>query len=467
MRFDRRMSEAEGLLWRLEKDPFLSSNIANITILDRSPDVARLVRRLDRATQVVPRLRQRVQPGPMSLAPPSWVDDPGFDLDFHVRHIALPGPGRLDQLLDLAVLFAADPFERTRPLWEFLVVDGLEGSRSALLQKFHHTVVDGEAGVRLTAQFVDLERDAPEPPLVRAEEILPPEPPPETNPADALLDALTSTLRIPIGLARQSAELLADPSRIPSAGATALETLRGVVSQLQDTEKARSPLWVERSLKRHLEVLRVPLEDTRVAAKALGGTLNVAFLTAATTAASEYHRRLGQPVDVLRASMAISTRTETSGANAYTLARLLVPTGDMPIAERFAAIRDATGTARAASATANLDALATVSALLPLSVVTRLARQQTQTVDFATSNVRASPFPVYVAGAKVMENYPIGPLGGVAFNLTLLSYDGSLDMGLHIDPRAIAEPDLLRDLTEAAFRDLIAAGFDPAPASPG
>src|SRR5262249_21222737 len=222
--------------------------------------------------------------------------------------------------------------------------------------------------------------------------------PQDANPAEALADAVTTALRIPLGLARQSAELIADPSRIPAASTTAVETVRGVVNQLQDTEKARSPLWSARSLKRHLEVLRVPLEDGRVAAKALGGTLNVASLTAATTAAGEYHRRLGQPVDTLRASMAISTRTEASGTNAYTLARLLVPTGEMPIADRFAAVRDATASARAASASANLDALAVLAGLLPLSVVTRIARQQTQTVDFATSNVRAAPFPVYIPG---------------------------------------------------------------------
>ena len=461
MRFDRRMSEAEGLLWRLDRDPFLSSNVANITILDRPPDTARLRRRMERTTQLFPRLRQRVQPGPVSLTPPTWVDDPGFDLDYHIRHIGLPAPGGMDQLVDYAVLFAADPFERTRPLWEFVVVDGLDGGRAALLQKFHHTVVDGEAGIRLIAHFVDLERDAPEPPALTAEELPPAEPPPDTNATDAFVDFLTSTFRLPIALARQAAELLADPSRLPGAGAAAFETVRGLVTQLQDTDKARSPLWVERSLKRRLEVLRVPVEDTKTAAKALGGTLNVAFLTAATAAAGEYHRRMGQPVDVLRASMAVSTRTETSGANAYTLVRMLVPTGEMPIAERFAAIRDAAASARAASATANLDALATVAATLPLSLVTRIARQQTQTVDFATSNVRAAPFPVYLAGAKVLENYPVGPLGGVAFNLTLLSYDRSLDMGLHIDARAIAEPALLRELMEDAFRDLVAAGGGP------
>jgi len=95
---------------------------------------------------------------------------------------------------------------------------------------------------------------------------------------------------------------------------------------------------------------------------------------------------------------------------------------------------------------------------LPTSLVTRLARQQAQTVDFATSNVRGAPVPVYIAGAQLLENYPIGPLGGVAFNLTLLSYNHSLDMGINIDSAAVADPPLLRRCLEAAFDDLIAAG---------
>jgi len=450
------MSDAEGLLWRLEKDPFLSSNVANISIVDRPVDVARLVRRLERATQLVPRLRQRVQPGPMSFTPPSWVDDPGFDIGFHIRHIALPSPGDMRQLLDLAVLFAADPFERARPLWEFLVVDGLEGGRAAIIQRFHHTLVDGEDGVRLMAHFVELERDAPEPPPLRAEDLPEPEPEPiPATPGEALREMLTGSLRFPLGALRQASELLADPSRIPAASVAAYDTIRATVVQLSDTERARSPLWVERSLRRRLDVLRAPIDGTKAAAKALGGTLNTAFVTVAAAAAGRYHAQLGAPIEHLRASMAISTRTEDSGANAYTLGRLLVPTSEMPMAERFSLIAEEAATARAGSATANLDTLAAVASTLPSSLVTRIARQQTQTVDFATSNVRAAPFAVYIGGAQVMENYPIGPLGGVAFNLTLMSYDGSLDVGLHVDSAAITEPDRLRDLMEGAFVELL------------
>src|SRR3954449_2829092 len=452
------MSDAEGLLWRLDRDPFLSSNVANITIVDRPVDVARLSRRLERATQLVPRLRQRVQAAPVNVTPPSWIDDPAFDISFHIRHIALPPPGDMRQLLDLAVLFAADPFERSRPLWEFLVVDGLEGGRAAIIQRFHHTLVDGEAGVRLMAHFVDLERDAPEPPPLRAEDLPEPEPEPvPATPGEALREMLTGSLRFPLGALRQASELMADPSRIPAAGVAAYDTIRATVVQLSDTERARSPLWVERSLRRRLDVLRAPIDGTKAAAKALGGTLNTAFVTVAAAAAGRYHARLGSPIEHLRASMAISTRTHESGANAYTLGRLLVPTGDMPMAERFSRIAEEAATARAGSATANLDTLAAVASTLPSSLVNRIARQQTQTVDFATSNVRAAPFTVYIAGAQVLENYPIGPLGGVAFNLTLMSYDGSLDMGLHVDAAAVTEPELLRTLMEWAFEELLEA----------
>ena len=452
--FERKMSDAEGLMWRLEKDPHLSSAFANVTILDRSPDFDLLLRRMDRATQVVARLRQRVQPMPVNLTAPMWVDDPNFDIRYHVRHMALPKPGSIRQLLDLASLIACDPFERTRPLWQFTVVDGLRGGRSALIEKLHHTIADGETSVAMSLQFLDFERDAPELADIVPDEHAAPAPDPQAN-QDLLRDMIGGSLRVPLGLVRQIRDLIADPAGIPEAGNAAADTIRGLISQLGDTEQAHSPLWTKRSLQRRIEVLRAPFDETRAAAKALGGTLNTAFLTAAAEAAGCYHRELGSPVDSLRASMAVSTRTDASGSNAFSLARMMVPTGDMPIGERFQLIQAATGAAREASAGGSLEALAALAATLPTSVVTRLAKQQAQTVDFATSNVRGAPMPLYVAGAQILENYPVGPLGGVAFNLTLLSYDHSLDMGINVDAAAVAEPELLRRCMERAFNDLL------------
>src|SRR5688572_31275578 len=135
MRNERRMTDVEALMWNLEKDPHLSSSIANVTILDRPPDPERLRARLERASVMVPRLRQRVVPALGRLAPPEWRDDPDFDLDYHIRSMAVPAPGTMRALLDLAASIANHPFDRTRPLWEFVVVEGLEGGRAAMVQK--------------------------------------------------------------------------------------------------------------------------------------------------------------------------------------------------------------------------------------------------------------------------------------------------------------------------------------------
>jgi len=457
MRFDRVMSDAEGLMWRLEKDPYLSSTFGTVTLLDRAPDWDVFRRRMERATIAIPRLRQRVQSAPANLSPPVWVDDPDFDLDHHVRHIACPKPGTLRQVLDLASLFVADPLDRTRPLWQFLVVEGMRGGKAAVIQKMHHTITDGERGVELAVQYLDFERDAPEP------DPLPPSDATDDDaadharggdPADVLRDLVAGSLRLPIGIVKQVRDLLAEPAAIPDATSAAAKTFRGIVTQLSDTAGARSPLWTERSLHRRVVTARAPFRTTKDAAKRLGGTLNTAFLTAAADAASAYHVQMGQPVETLRASMVISTRTADSGANAFSLARLLVPTGEMPIGERFRAIDEATRMARESNKTAGLDAIAAVASTLPTSVITRLARQQAQTIDFATSNVKGSPVPVFVAGAQILEIYPIGPLGGVAFNLTLMSYLGSLDMALNIDTAAVAEPELLARCLERSFRAL-------------
>ena len=445
-------------MWRLEKDPFLSSTFASATIFDKVPDFDRLRENLSRAMWVIPRLRQRVQPAPVNIQAPLWVDDPAFDIDFHMRRVALPRPASRRDLFDLASVIAADPFDRTRPMWQFYVVEGLRGGKGAIVSKMHHTLSDGENAMRTSLEYVDFERDpAPRPPLdpdmidATTEEARVP------SGLDALRDILAGGMRLPIAIARQVKELLADPIQIPKASQAAVDTIQGIVSQVSEFDRARSPLWVERSLRRRLEVVRSPLEPAKAAAKRLGGTLNTAFLTAAAEAAGGYHREMGTPVDDLRASMAISTRTKESGSNAFTLARMIVPTGEMSIADRFKLVQAAAEDARKGSASASLETLSAVAAALPTSLVTRVARQGSQTVDFATSNVRGSPVPLYIAGAKYLETFPVGPLGGVAFNLTLVSYINSLDMGVNIDTAAVTEPERLRKNLERAFKQLAAA----------
>jgi diacylglycerol O-acyltransferase / wax synthase len=449
------MSDAEGLMWRLEEDPSLSSTIANITVLDRPPEADRLRRTMERACQVIPRLRQRVQAAPLGVGSPTWVDDSSFDLAYHLRRVALPSPATQRELENLAMLVVADPFDRARPLWEFIVVEGLADGNAAIIQKFHHTVTDGEGGVRLSLEFLDFERDPPErQPVEATGRDLAVAGSPDL---DVVRDLLVGSLRFPLVVLRQVRELLSDPAGIPRAGAAMAETLRTIVTELAATDRARSPLWTARSLARAYETLDVPLAPVREAAKALGGTVNAAFIAAAAAAAGEYHRLHGHCVEELRASMAVSTRTADSGANAFSLARLLVPTGEMAMAERVGLVVEATAQAKEASRTGALDVLAAVANTLPTPLVTRIVRTHAQTVDFATSNVRASPTTLYVGGAKVLASYPVGPLVGVAFNVTTMSYGGALGVGLHCDTAAVTEPGVLKAALIRAFEQLVAA----------
>jgi WS/DGAT/MGAT family acyltransferase len=311
----------------------------------------------------------------------------------------------------------------------------------------------------MSEQFIDLERGATDP-------IAPERPPPETatgSLVETTVDTLTHQLRRGLGVARRTMEggvgIVLDPRRLASLTEDVLELGRSTLRQVAVSDPARSPLWRERSLRRQVDVLQVPLDDAKLAAKALGGSLNDIFVTAAAGGAGRYHRAMGAPVDELRITMPVSTRTDASaGGNAFTPTRVLVPAGIEDPAERFEAIRERLDATKRERAVGAIGSLAGVANLLPTSVAVRLARQQVETVDFATSNVRGAPFPLYIAGARILANHPIGPTGGTAWNLTLMSYDGTLDMGLNTDLGAVADPTLLRDSIVAEFAALIAAG---------
>jgi len=455
----RRMSDLEALLWNVDKDPYLSSNFGSVTLLASSPDLGKFRRRMLQAVSRIPRLHQRVVPALGRMAPPEWQDDPDFDIDRHVRHLALPEPGTERQLFDLAAQFVQDPIDRTRPLWEFVLVDGLPGGRAALLQKMHHTITDGEGGIRLSEQFIDVVADAPD----VDEVVIVSEPFDRGSLIGTATETLTHGWHRTLGIAQRSVGLAADtalhPTHVGTMGADVVETGRSLVRQLTVTDQHRSPVWNQPSLARRLEVLDVSFDEARLAAKALGGSLNDLFVTASAAAAGMYHRDLDAPVDELRMAMPISTRRgRSAGGNSFVPTRVLMPTGDLDPVTRFTQVHEALGRTKGERAIGVVQGLAGMVNLLPTSVVVRIARQQAETVDFTTSNVRAAPFDLYIAGAHIEATYPLGPLAGCAFNATVMSYRGWLNVGLHLDTGQVTEPDVLRNHLVEAFAELLAAG---------
>jgi diacylglycerol O-acyltransferase len=455
----RHLTDVEALMWTLDADPHLSSAFANVSLFDRPPDADRFRATMERAVRTVPRLRRRVEGGLAGLTPPRWVDDAGLDLDEHVRHVTLDPPGDLRQLLDLATRTASAPFVRDRPLWEFVLVDGLDDGRGAMIQKLHHSITDGEGGVRMSVEFIDFERDPaprPEPDPVE-DEVVDAAP---RNPVETAVESLTEMTRMPRDLVRQAvegaADLVADPARLAALPGDAAATARSLARQLGVTGEALSPLWRERTLERRLELLRVPLAEAKAAATTLGGSVNDLFVAGATGGAGAYHRAFDVTVEELRMAMPVSTRSEkkTSGGNAFAPTRVRVPVDEDP-RQRFREIHQRLGVTKEERAVGFASAVAGLGNLLPAPVLVRMVRQQTATVDFTTSNVRGAPFALYIAGAEILANHPIGPLAGTAWNLTTMSVNGSLDMGLHIDIGAVDEPVLLRTCIESAFDELL------------
>jgi WS/DGAT/MGAT family acyltransferase len=445
----------------VERDPILRSSFLNLTLLDCAPDHERFRARMAGAIRGLPRLRQRVEMAQLPLTPPEWVEDPDFDLDYHLRRVALPAPGTDRQLLDLGAQVLQDPFDPCRPLWQMTIVEGLSGGRAALLAKLHHTVTDGVGGVRLSSSFIDLSRDAPDPEPVESDGADEPGRF-ESGPARLMNEMRRQLGRVPqavTGMWSGAVEIAMHPQSLGREAVDVMESARSVVRQALVTDGARSPLWAgKRSTARHFEILSIDLDEAKRSAKALGGTVNDVFVTGVAGGAAAYHRARGVDADELRISMPVSTRHDRSvGGNAFTPARVLVPAGIVDPVERFRAVHDRLTEVKAERALGLADALTGVLTGLPGPLLTRLVRQQVQTVDLAASNVRGAPVEIFVAGARVLSNHPMGPTGGTAFNISVLSYCSQLDMGINSDTAAIDDPVLLRDCIAESLAEVMKA----------
>src|SRR5260221_10308069 len=280
-RFALHMSDADALMWNIEKDPILRSTIVAVGLLDREPDFERLRRRLTRASIAIPRLRQRVLSPPLRIGPPRWAQEANFDLDYHLRRVRLSAPGDHRRLLELVSPIAQSSFDRARPLWEFTIVEGLTGERAAAVMKVHHSVTDGVGGIDLLSELVDLERDAEEPAVL-------PEPAAAVVlDARALLrDSVAHTTRRWLGISRRVPAMLGETAvaavRDPLGAAVgAVDTARSIGRMLAPATAPLSSVLLTRGMGRRLDTFDVPLDDLKRAAKSVDGSLNDAFVAAA------------------------------------------------------------------------------------------------------------------------------------------------------------------------------------------
>src|SRR5262245_13520103 len=458
------MSNSEAIMWAVEKDPALRSDFCNLTILDRRPEDKRIRETLQRALDSIPRLRQRVIGAPLRIVPPDFAEDPTLDVEAHIRVVAVAAPGDERALLDLCGALAEQPLDRARPLWEFTLIDGLADGRAALLQKVHHTITDGVGGLKLSMALVDFERDPD--PGARDPEVSTPDtadtPParvttPVSATRDAMLDAANrgiNTVRRTVGTA---GHVVVHPTEIPGRAAGAARLLNSLQRQALVTDAARSDVIDGRSLRRHFETYAAPFAPLRTAATNLGGSVNDAFVTVAASALGRYHERRGSTVDELRLAMPISTRRRgDESTNRFVPARVLVPIQPAhDLRTLFGDVHERLRTAKGETALYAAEGLAGVISGLPTSMLVAMTRSQTRTIDFAASNLRGSPVPLYLAGARIVASYPMGPRTGCALTVTMLSSRDDVQLGLDIDPAAITDIDAFTADLTAAFEDLL------------
>jgi len=452
------MSDTEAIMWAVEKDPALRSDFCNLTILEGVPSDERMKNTMARAVAAIPRLGQRVVGAPLRMVPPAFADDPTLDLSAHVRRVALPGHGSDRALLDLCGALAEQPLDRARPLWEFTIIEGLDDGRTALLQKVHHTITDGVGGLRLSLAFVDFDPDAaPAPPPPPLDDDAPKHDGPHDTPLRATRTAFADMAVRSASVARHlmggAGRMLTHPAQLPARAAATARLVRSLQRQVLNTEPARSDVMHARSLSRHFEIYALSLPAVQSAAKALGGSINDLYVAGLVGALGRYHEHLGSEVKELRLAMPISTRNRgDDAANRFVPARLVVPIQpvDDPRA-LFADIRARLAAAKDEAAIGAAENLAVLFTGLPTAFLVAMTRAQTRTTDFAATNLRGSPLPLYIAGARVIASYPFGPRTGTALNATVLSYCDDLHLGMNIDPAAITDVKVFMSDIDASF----------------
>jgi len=460
-RFTHHMSDEDALMWHIEKDPILRSTILAVAVFDRPPDWQRLRARVERATRVIPRLRQRVQSPPFRLGPPRWAVEPTFDLDFHLRRLRLTPPGDAPTLLDALQPIASCSFDRARPLWEFTLFEGLEGDRAALAMKVHHSITDGVGGMALLTELVDLERD---PVMVEEDAHLPAVPPPSTLGSIALVrDSLTHTsrrvmgitLRLPRRITSGAFAAIRDPA---GAAVNVAQTARSISRLLAPATTPLSPVMRDRGLGRCLAMLNVGLDDLRRTGKTTGGSLNDVFLAAVVGGLTRYHDRHGVVVDSLRMSLPINLRTsdDDAGGNRFAPARFPVPaTVDDPT-DRVQALGALVRDWRAEPALRMSSALAGVLNRLPTSTTTALFGSMLKCCDFVATNVPGAPVPVFIGGARMDRLYAFAPTAGAAVNVSLISHCETCCVGVVVDTTAVPDAALLVDCLRQGFEEMLA-----------
>ena len=436
-------------------------HVGGVVVLEPPPegfDYGRLVQIITDRISQVPRFRQKVKWVPGRLGNPVWVDDAEFDVSYHVRRSALPKPGTEEQLKELTARVQSRRLDRSRPLWEIYVVEGLADGRIGIITKTHHAMVDGVAAVDIGAVILDLTREPRE---------TQPDywsPAPEPSAVSLMADAVTSAVRKPAELVSTMRSNAADVRRVAGRAAGFAS---GLAAAVRTTARSApdSPLNVDIGAQRRFGMARTDLDDYKRVRKEHGGTVNDVVLATVTGALRTWLLTRGESVNgrVVRAMVPVSVRgDEQPGALGNRVSSYFV---DLPVGEpspvvRLSQVSYAMTGHKESGQSVGAEALVGLAGFVAPTLHAmgaRLASTFTRRLfNLVVTNVPGPQIPLYAAGAEMLEVFPVVPLAkGQAVSIGLTSYNGGVFYGLNADRDALPDVDVLAQCIEESLAELV------------
>jgi WS/DGAT/MGAT family acyltransferase len=443
--------------------PTTAMHVGSVATFEPPPDEAfdyeALCALVSRRISLVPRYRQKVRWVPGHIANPVWVDDEDFDITYHVRPSALPKPGNDDQLRQLVGRLQSRQLDRNRPLWEIYLVEGLADGRFAIITKTHHAMADGISAVDIATLILDLEptpREVPDDAWV---------PKPEPSALSLVAGAVLDSLRRPTQIVDTVRSEMTD---VRATAARALEAAVGVAAVARTSFRSApaSPLNAEIGEQRRFGMAVTSLDDYKRIRKTHGGTINDVVLAVVAGALRTWLLTRGEsvvPSTTVRAMVPVSVRSDDEGGslgNRVSSYFVDLPVGEPSTIMRLHQVSYAMKGHKESGQSVGADALVRLTGFAPPTIHSAAARLGSgltrRLFNVVVTNVPGPQFPLYAAGAQMIDCYPVVPLAkGQAVTIGLTSYNGGVYFGLNCDRDSMPDVDVLAGCLEESLAELL------------
>jgi WS/DGAT/MGAT family acyltransferase len=443
-------------------------HIGGLTIIEGPPpSMEEFLEQIRRRLHLVPRYRHKLAHTAIDSGRPVWIDDPSFNLDYHVRHTALPAPGHWEQLQDLTARIFSQQLDRSKPLWEMWLIEGLEDDRFALITKTHHSLIDGIAGVDLATVLFDLSPDPPQIPYSGR----PWQPHPEPGTAQLLAAGLLGAARAGVALAEGAIDALSHPERALSRAREAAEGI-GEIMWAGLNPAPETPLNVPIGPHRRFVGVTSQLDDFKTVKNAFGGTVNDVILAVVAGALRSFLISRGRHTEgvEMRALVPVSVRTEGEhhqGGN-----RIVAMRGPLPIyisdpLNRLRFVSSAMDGLKESKQALGAEVIAGAQNFAPPTILAQASRLNfsTRLFNLIVTNVPGPQFPLYVLGREMLQAIPVAFLPeNHALAIAIMSYNGQMNFGLLGDFDALPDIESIGENITAELATLVALARESATA---